>query len=186
MLIGLVGNLGCGKDYITNNFIIPYLGKEKTQILSLGDSLKVELMVHMNIDFKKLYIKKDKDSRNLLQVYGTDIMRRKHGDDIWIKYLNSWISIHKHRGKMHFIIPDIRFKNEAEYIKKNNGFLIKIEAKDRNLKKSNEEKLDKEMNHISEKSVSEIESDLYLDNSKNNQDNVLKDLMAFLVKLGHQ
>ena len=56
MLIGLVGNLGCGKDYITNNFIIPYLGKEKTQILSLGDSLKVELMVHMNIDFKKLYI----------------------------------------------------------------------------------------------------------------------------------
>ena len=75
MLIGLVGKLGCGKDYITENILLPYFGKDKTHIISMADALKVELMVHMNIEFDKLYLKKNKDSRNLLQVYGTDIMR---------------------------------------------------------------------------------------------------------------
>ena len=183
MIIGLVGNLGCGKDYITNNYLIPYLGKDRCQIISFADSIKVELMVHMNIDFDKLFIKKDKDSRELLQVYGTDIMRRKHGNDIWIKYVDSWIKVHKFRKKDFFIIPDVRFQNEADYIKKNNGILIKILAKDRNLDKINQENLNKEVNHISEIGISKIECDLNLDNSKNNKDYVIKELMNFLVAL---
>ena len=113
-------------------------------------------------------------------------MRRKHGNDIWTKYLDSWIKVHKFREKEIFIIPDVRFQNEADYIKNNNGILIKIEAKDRNLERINQENLKKEITHISEIGISKIECDLYLDNSKNNQDNVVKELMAFLVKLGHQ
>ena len=119
MIIGLVGQLGSGKDFITENILIPLFGKEKCQIISLADSLKVELMVHMDIDFEKLYIKKDQDSRKLLQTYGTDIMRRKYGNDLWIKYVDSWIKVHKFRGKEIIIIPDIRFQNEAQYIKNN-------------------------------------------------------------------
>ena len=180
MIIGLVGQLGTGKDYITENILIPFFGKDKCQILSMGDSLKVELMVHMNIDFEKLYIKKDKDSRRLLQVYGTDIMRRKHGDDIWARYVNAWIKVHKFRGKEVIIIPDIRFENEAKYIKSNQGLLIKINANDRNLDKINQEKLNTEIKHRSETGVNNIECDFYLDNSMKNQDNVKKDMNKFL------
>jgi len=183
MIIGLVGNLGCGKDYITNNYLLPYLGKENCQIISFGDSLKVELLVHMRTNFDKLYVSKDKKTRKLLQFYGTDIMRKKHGDDIWIRYLDSWIKVHKLRKKKFFIIPDVRFENEANYIKKNKGILIKIDAKDRNIDKINEEKLSDEINHVSETSLKNIICDLYLDNSKNNQDNVVKELMKYLVNL---
>jgi len=180
MIIGLVGQLGSGKDYITENVILPIYGKEKCQIISMADSLKVELMVHMNIDFEKLYIKKDKDSRKLLQTYGTDIMRRKHGDDLWIKYVDSWIKIHKFRGKEIIIIPDIRFNNEAKYIKDNDGILIKVNASDRNQEKVIDEGLKNEVKHVSELGINNIKCDFYLDNSKKNQDNVKKDLQIFL------
>ena len=33
MIIGLVGQLGTGKDYITENILIPFFGKDKCQIL---------------------------------------------------------------------------------------------------------------------------------------------------------
>ena len=156
MLIGLVGKLGTGKDYITENILLPYFGKDKTHIISMADALKVELIVQMNIDFDRLYIKKDKDSRKLLQVYGTDIMRRKYGNDIWIKYLDAWVKVYKNRGKKIIIIPDIRFKDEAEYVKSNNGILLKIEAEDRSNDKINQEKLKNEIKHISEIEVSDI------------------------------
>ena len=180
MIIGLVGNLGVGKDFITENFLLPYFGKDKCQIISMADSLKVELMVHMNIDFDKLYIKKDKDSRKLLQVYGTDIMRRKHGEDIWIRYVDAWIKVNQNRGKEVIIIPDIRFQNEAEYIKKNNGILIKIEADDRNKDKTNDEKLKNETKHESELGISLIKCNYLIDNSKKNQNNVKKELYDYL------
>ena len=60
--------------------------------------------------------------------------------------------------------------------------LIKILAKDRNLDKINQENLNKEVNHISEIGISKIECDLNLDNSKNNKDYVIKELMNFLVE----
>lgn len=180
MIIGLVGQLGSGKDFITENILIPLFGKEKCQIISLADSLKVELMVHMNINFEKLYIKKNQDSRKLLQTYGTDIMRRKYGNDLWIKYVDSWIKVHKFRGKEVIIIPDIRFQNEAEYIKNNDGILIKVVASDRNQEKVNEEGLKNEVKHISELGIDNIKCDFYLDNSKKNKDNVKRDLQIFL------
>jgi hypothetical protein len=182
MIIGLVGNLGVGKDYITENIIIPYFGKEKCQIISMADSLKVELMVHMSIDFDRLYIKKDKDSRKLLQVYGTDIMRRKHGYDIWIKYVDAWVKVHKSRGKEIIIIPDIRFQDEADYIKNNNGLLLKIEAKDRSNEKINEENLKNEVKHKSETSISVIMCDFIINNSKENKENVKDDIYKVLLQ----
>lgn len=180
MLIGLVGKLGTGKDYITENILLPYFGKDKTHIISMADALKVELIVQMNIDFDRLYIKKDKDSRKLLQVYGTDIMRRKYGNDIWIKYLDAWVKVYKNRGKKIIIIPDIRFKDEAEYVKSNNGILLKIEAEDRSNDKINQEQLKNEIKHISEIEVSDIVCNFVINNTKENEKNVKNELLNFL------
>ena len=58
MIIGLIGNLGSGKDYITDNFIVPYFGYKRTHIISVADSLKVNLIVDYHIKFDYLYKKK--------------------------------------------------------------------------------------------------------------------------------
>jgi len=173
MLIGIVGKMGSGKDYITNNYILPKLGYDKCHIISMADQLKVEVMIQFNIPFEKLYIKKDKDSRNLLQTFGTDIERRRRGQDIWFRYVDAWIKVYQYRGKKYFIIPDIRFENEAEFIKSNGGILIKIEAEDRTKERQTNEMCNTQ--HISEIQVDKIKCDYTLNNSKSNIENVTKD-----------
>ena len=42
------------------------------------------------------------------------------------------MKVYKSRGVEHFILTDIRFTNEVEYIKKSGGMLIYINAPDRN------------------------------------------------------
>lgn len=56
--------------------------------------------------------------RQLLQVFGTEIMRGYFGDNLWI------LSTLKTPGKL--IISDLRFKVEADAIKAHNGELIYI------------------------------------------------------------
>ena len=150
MIIGLIGNLGCGKDYITDNYILPYYGYKKTHIISIADALKVNLMVFYNIKFDLLYKKKTKGIRHLMQQYGTEQMRKKYGDDFWIKNLDAWIKINQLRGKDIIIIPDIRFQNEIDYVKNNGGYILKINAPDRSFDKILDEKLKEEINHSSE------------------------------------
>jgi len=186
MIVGIVGQLGSGKDYIVNNYIIPYLNDNdndkdsKVHIISMADALKVELMIKDNNSFDKLYIIKDKKTRQRLQEYGTDICRKEMGEDIWIRYVDAWIQIYKLRGKKLFIIPDIRFENEAEYVTNNGGVLVGIEANDRNDTKIEQENLTTEVNHISETGVNDIECTYYLDNSKKNQNNVENDVYEIL------
>ena len=43
----------------------------------------------------------------------------------------SWISIFTARGVNHILITDVRFTNEAEWIKSQIGILVKIDAPDR-------------------------------------------------------
>jgi len=65
MIVGIVGQLGSGKDYIVNNYILPYFNDDdndkdcKVHIISMADALKVEIMIKDNISFEKLYIIKD-------------------------------------------------------------------------------------------------------------------------------
>jgi len=67
MIIGFLGKLGSGKDFLVNNMVIPYLQNNKNKnnivVISYEDALKVELMVHIDIEFERLYIEKNKKSR---------------------------------------------------------------------------------------------------------------------------
>lgn len=137
MIIGISGKMGCGKDYICNNLIIPLLKKlDKCYLqVSFADQLKINAMTKSNMSFDEVYINKTTHSRKLLQREGTELGRNVYGKDIWIKYLDNWISLYKFRGIDNFICTDVRFLNEIEYIKQKGGIIIRIISKTRNLQR---------------------------------------------------
>lgn len=137
MLIGITGKMGVGKDHILTNYILPILkSKNLTTIqVSFADQIKVNAMVKGNFSFEDLYVNKTKESRKMLQLQGTEQGRDIYGEDIWIKYLDAWVKVHKSRGIQIFLNSDTRFKNELFYIKEDGGFLIKIVAPKRNEKR---------------------------------------------------
>jgi hypothetical protein len=168
MLIGICGKLGVGKDFITTNYIIPLLEKRGGKYLQLAfaDQIKVNVMSKKNIPYEDVYENKTTESRILLQNEGTE-ERNRIGQNIWTDYLDNWIKVFKSRSIEHFIISDVRFRNELDYIKKNNGILIKIIAPKRNLKRlmnesnGNQEVIDQISSHRSECDLDNVDDSMF-------------------------
>ena len=164
--------MGTGKDYFVENYIKPYIEnslKEKCLILSLADMIKVNLMVHHDINLKELYGNKSPEIRKLLQLEGTEKGRNVFGDDIWIKYVKAWGELYMSRGIKYIIIPDIRFKNELEFIKNNGGIIFRMHAPNRNEIRLRKESKDEEMyqqikNHQSETELDDFKFDIIVNN----------------------
>mgnify|MGYP001265092179 CR=1 FL=1 len=94
------------------------------------------------------------------------------------------------RGVERFIITDVRFVNEAEWLKRCGGKLIKIEAPDRYHERlmqesgGNQERYDSIKNHPSEKNIRNIKNiDFIINNSKTNQSSVQSEIIAYFNSL---
>jgi phosphomevalonate kinase len=137
MIIGLSGKMGTGKDYLANNVIIPFLEKHGKQCLQLAfaDQIKVNCMTKNNLNFDDVYVEKTHKTRNLLQYEGTENGRNVLGEDIWIKYFDSWRKVFTSRGVDAIVVVDVRFHNEVDYIRNLGGLLIRINAPLRNEKR---------------------------------------------------
>lgn len=139
MIIGFSGKMGVGKDYIAHNIVKPFIEKcypyERCINLAFADQLKINTIINHKIPFDKVFVKKTNETRQLLQYEGTENGRNKYGKDIWINYTDNWIKVWKSRGFTTFCITDCRFKNEIDWIKKNGGIVIKIEAPNRSKSK---------------------------------------------------
>ncbi len=173
MLVGISGKMGTGKDYFVENYVIKFIEeylKKKCLILSFADMLKVNLMVHHNIQLNELYGDKTPKIRELLQQEGTEKGRNIYGEDIWIRYVKAWSELYKSRGIDYIIIPDVRFKNEYNFIKDNNGIVFRMHAPSRNnkrlLKESNNNYDIK--NHPSEIDLDDVDFDIIIENDDNN------------------
>ena len=59
-----------------------------------------------------------------LQVFGTEMCRNLFGHDCWINVMGKRIKALPSESRV--VIPDVRFANEAEYIKDNDGLLIYV------------------------------------------------------------
>jgi hypothetical protein len=165
MLIGISGKMGTGKDYFVENHIIPYIEnvlKEKYLVLSFADMLKVNFMVHHNININELYGKKTPEIRKLLQLEGTEKGRNIYGPDIWIRYIKAWSELYMSRGIKYIIIPDVRFKNEYNYIKDSGGIIFRMYAPNRNNKRLREEST----NDINYEQIKNHQSEIELDDFK--------------------
>ena len=129
VLIGIAGKAGVGKDYVAN--ILVSLLQDHSIKWSFADQLKVNVMTHHKVQFSKVYIEKDAETRRLLQIQGTELGRKKYGQFIWVDYFHSWVQVLMSKGFKHVIVPDVRFRNEFEYIKQQSGIVIKVVAENR-------------------------------------------------------
>lgn len=167
VIIGVTGKLGSGKDYITNNVIVPVIEKINYRYLqcAFADQIKVNVMTKNNISYSDVYENKTPESRQLLQNEGTEV-GREQDRNIWVKFLDNWINVHHNRGVNIYVISDARFKNEYEFVKKE-GIMIKVVApnrnKDRLLKESRgDESIYKKISqHVSECDLDDFSNDKY-------------------------
>jgi len=179
-LIGLSGHMGCGKNYIAEQIIYPHFkSNNNILIIGFGDQMKNELYARdLSLQYDDLYDHKTFETRNKLQQYGTENGREKYHPDIWIRGLDIQIETFKRRSGQNclIIVCDVRFINEAEYIKQKGGILFRINSPNRSnnryLKEANNDPIKYEQikNHKSETEL----NDYKFDHLINNDDNELK------------
>jgi len=155
-IYGFSGKIASGKNYIAEKIFLPKLPQKKTLIISFADHMKIQIMAQYNISYERLFHKKDDETRRLLQLTGTENGRNIYGEDYWIKIIYGWMQMHAERGIERFIITDCRFPNEANFIQKNGGKIIRIESPNRTKDTiereamNDQEKIKQIYNHASE------------------------------------
>lgn len=129
-LIGIHGRARSGKDTLCQ-FLISYHGGYR---YGLADPLKAMLLAGFGIDMSDPYWETRKEEvipalgkspRQLLQTLGTEWGRTCVRDDVWLILAQDALV----REGPGMIIPDIRFQNEADWIRKLGGRLIHISRK---------------------------------------------------------
>lgn len=157
-IIGLTGLKRSGKDTVAkyiydeyDNFVILAFAdpiRDMIRILGVDDDF-INYKKESKIDFLNV------SYRHLAQTLGTEWGRGLINDDIWLNVLQRKINSYKNTKNL--IISDVRFNNEAEFIKNNNGIIIQIIRDTGNIDK-----------HPSEKGI----DDKYIDYSINNSSSI--------------
>lgn len=128
-LIGVTGFARSGKDtfYERSKTLLEKSGKKACRF-AFADALKNEcddfLKEHTGISAFTSEPKEKEMIRPFLVTYGTDI-RRKLDQNCWIKKIQQEIINKLDEGYFVFV-TDVRFKNEAEWIKMNGGFVVNV------------------------------------------------------------
>lgn len=193
LLIGLSGKLGAGKNYIAEKIVplvLSELAPGALQIfqMAFGDQMKVELAARdRELTYENLFVEKSQKTRELMQFYGTDLCRRQFGSDVWIRSMDTWISIHKSRIASSglqpvFVISDVRFENEAGWIQSKGGILIRIDAPDRNRERLEREGGSKADQHPSETDLDNFPFIHRVQNDKNVTPVQLRDQILAILK----
>jgi hypothetical protein len=181
--IGITGVKRSGKDSIAG-YLLAHLPNSqrvafgdflKTEAaLSLASDyfftkkLKVSSREELDIIFNNYYSEMHSDEidertglavkenyRLLLQWWGTDYRRNMFSKDYWISRLVEHVETIKTEETTYVIVPDVRFINEAEFIIKNDGLVIKVERPSDAPKDS----------HVSETELDHIEVSTTIGNS---------------------
>ncbi len=132
-LLGFAGRIGSGKNYVAEKIVVPMLPEKKTLFLALANHFKVDAIVKCGLDRAKVFGRKDEHTRVTLQRMGTEEGRDKYGADIWVDMLTEWLLLYVGQGYERFVITDVRFPNEVDFIKRNNGVLVRVESPNRSL-----------------------------------------------------
>ncbi len=124
IIIGLSGKKGAGKNsvYFLSKILLDADETGKVIKVSMADALK-EMARSIGWDGKK-----DDDGRRLLQILGTQVVRQCIDDQYWVKAAEGRIKslVNMADPPIAIFIPDIRFPNEAEMVKRLGGELWRI------------------------------------------------------------
>lgn len=139
LIIGLSGKKQSGKD-IVFEFAKKHIVKGTILKFAFADGVKEECSKATGVPFNAMESNKD-IYRKLYQWWGTEFRRGLFDNNYWIDYLRNKIlsneiinkdeSENLGKGVIVFI-TDVRFKNEADWIKSVGGFIIRIDRIDGN------------------------------------------------------
>lgn len=130
ILIGLSGKKLAGKDSfyhaLKNVSDIPVIR------IALADDLKDEVYQYVlkphGIEREALDSHKKKFFRLILQGWGTDFKRNLFGNDYWLTKLQAKLLEQQLiNNRVIVVITDVRFKDEAEFIRQSGGILLRID-----------------------------------------------------------
>jgi len=138
ILIGLHGKARTGKDTLANYLI------KKHQLLRYGPSVRVKDTTAVMFDFPRWYLDDDtmKETyddfwgmtyREMAQKVGKESSRDVFGDDIWMRHVERLLINIEHGIDMDIvghvkgiILADIRYTNEAVWVKNHGGTVFFI------------------------------------------------------------
>lgn len=132
MLIGITGFAGVGKDTAAEalrsqlGFVVkPFAGPLKMAASVLFGN-------HLGV-YSDRFMKESVDSfwgmthRKQLQLLGTEAIRKTFGDDFWLKRMELEISTMQAKYPR-VVIPDVRFDNEADWVRSQGGHIVHVTA----------------------------------------------------------
>ena len=120
-LVGIVGRRRAGKDTLCQAMIKAALDADLYALrFAFGDEVKREVAAALRVDESTLEAQKE-TYRPLIQAWGA--CRRRQNPAYWIEKVDEWISCCPSEIS---IISDVRYTNEAEWIRSQGGVLIKV------------------------------------------------------------
>lgn len=154
-LIGVSGKANIGKDHIASMMkcygYFPF---------SFALHFKMDMVGKKEVTYEEVMETKPQYIRNMIQRKGTEEGRMVYGDDVWVDTVNSWLTYFSDNWHMNkFVIPDVRFKNEADYIKSKGGKVFRVVTEDR---LTGSKLTDEQKKHTSETSLDAL-PDSYFD-----------------------
>jgi len=113
-VIGITGQAGSGKDTVFSMFeaLLPELDVVR---VAFGDEVKKEYAEHYGLDLEVLYDEGKKTHRIGLQEWGTE-HRRAANKNYWIDKIKTQVDFLVKTADL-VVITDVRFINEAEFLK---------------------------------------------------------------------
>lgn len=135
MIIGICGRAGSGKD-TTASLLQSFLPEDSTRTRAfakpLKDAAKAKFGLtdwHVNTqEGKREFVPYlGKTVRQLLELEGTEATRDVYGSNFWICRMAQEIDTAFKENIKVFIITDVRFENEAEFIRDNGGLIFQID-----------------------------------------------------------
>jgi len=168
---------GCKEDFKP---LVDYLNKLQEEIkdtveLYNWDDEFLECVSKMRTKDENFYENKNDITRILLQLYGTEIFRKRVNQDHWVKLMIDKI---KKSDKQVFIITDVRFPNEINLVKNESDFDVISIRVERDIDRSG-----KENEHESETALDTyndfdhfINNNGTLENLWNNMDSIYNEI----------
>jgi hypothetical protein len=131
ILIGITGRARCGKDTAAD-YLSANIGFKKYSFAQpIKDAVKSIFGLtedHVNGHLKEVVLPDIGHSpRFLMQTLGTEWGRKIVNDQVWLLAAHRKIA---NLGDYPIVIPDVRFENEASFIRNNGGLLIHINRPD--------------------------------------------------------
>lgn len=130
IVFGIAGVARSGKDTLAK-YIHKKLEKNGTIAakISFASAVKIDLDVFLKEKLNISAFTEKTEEKNiirpLLVAYGTDVCRNNIDKDFWVKKIQKRVETNI-KNNIITIIPDVRYKNEIQWIKNLGGYVIHV------------------------------------------------------------